>query len=224
MNNKAQRKILIFAIIFLFLLTFAFTLMFLITSLNKKTSGTSNETSSDEEVIQLHDSLLEFANNQIDDELGLNKKEEQYDVDKLASFDIIENILSYSSYNDNYVFTIKMEINDITNIQKCITSHLYANVEIYQKDIVKTEINPLLTDEDFKTNINGNNYISVLNKPNDQYRHIDMSYLGKDNKYYSLVAWNYKFDEFSIEGVEEKLFSISEENALYYNLLKMMII
>ena len=222
--NKSKKKIVIFALIFFFLLSTAFAIIFII-SLNQKKGGSTSEDHTQEKAESLNRTLLTFINNQIDAEDGLNKKEAIYDVDKLVSFKIDNSYISYSSYNDNYVFTLSMKLNDINDIEKSINVTGYSEVDIRMKEVVKSENNPLLMDADFKANINGNNYVSVLNKPNDMFRDIDMTYLGKDNKYYSLNSYRYKVNEFNIEGVEENLFSISEtNNPIIYKLLKMMII
>ena len=221
---KDRRKIFIFGVIVIFLLGIICALFLIINIFNR--NNTSSSSSNNEEYVEqaesLKNSLLEFANNQIDDEGGLDKKDEKYDVNKIASINIDTNMFSYTTYNEKYVFSISMELNNMEDIEYSIKHHGYSNLEIKEKEVVTSETNPLLLDGDFLTNIKDNKYVSILNKTNDVYRYIDMTYLGKDDKYYSLCSYQYKTGEFNIEGVEENLYSVGIEKPILFNLLKMM--
>ena len=218
--NKTK-KIYIISIVVIFILAVTIAFVFVL-NFNGKKGKTSSSEDYSPKVTELKQTLLDFANTEIDN--SLDKKEEKYDVSDLVSLTIATNKLSYSSYNDNYLFTIDMDIDDANDIVSSIKNHHYQNVEIKYKEIVKSEINPLLEDVDFKSNINGNNYKSFLSKTNDIYRYIDITYLGNDDKYYSLSSYKYKNGEFNIEGIEEALYEVSKnDKPVLYELLKTMI-
>lgn len=219
MNKK--KKIYIISVVVIFILAVTIGFVFVL-HFNGKKGKTSSSEDYSPKVTELKQTLLDFANTEIDN--SLDKKEEIYDVSDLASLTIATNKLSYSSYNDNYLFTIDMDIDDTNDIISSIKNHHYENVEIKYKEIVKSEINPLLEDVDFKSNINGNNYKSFLSKTNDIYRYIDITYLGNDDKYYSLSSYKYKNGEFNIEGIEEALYEVSKsDKPVLYELFKTMI-
>ena len=218
--NKTK-KIYIISIVVIFILAVTIAFVFVL-NFNGKKGKTSSSEDYSPKVTELKQTLLDFANTEIDN--SLDKKEEKYDVSDLVSLTIATNKLSYSSYNNNYLFTIDMDIDDTNDIISSIKNHHYQNVEIKYKEIVKSEINPLLEDVDFKSNINGNNYKSFLSKTNDIYRYIDITYLGNDDKYYSLSSYKYKNGEFNIEGIEEALYEVSKnDKPVLYELLKTMI-
>lgn len=218
--NK-RKKIYIISVVVIFILAVTIAFVFVL-HFNGKKGKTSSSEDYSPKVTELKQTLLDFANTEIDN--SLDKKEEIYDVDDLVSLSIATNKLSYSSYNNNYLFTIDMDIDDTNDIISSIKNHHYQNVEIKYKEIVKSEINPLLEDVDFKSNINGNNYKSFLSKTNDIYRYIDITYLGNDDKYYSLSSYKYKNGEFNIEGIEEALYGVSKsDKPVLYELLKTMI-
>ena len=218
--NKSK-KIYIISIVVIFILAVTIAFVFVL-NFNGKKGKTSSSEDYSPKVTELKQTLLDFANTEIDN--SLDKKEEKYDVSDLVSLTIATNKLSYSSYNDNYLFSIDMDIDDTNDIISSIKNHHYQNVEIKYKEIVKSEINPLLEDVDFKSNINGNNYKSFLSKTNDIYRYIDITYLGNDDKYYSLSSYKYKNGEFNIEGIEEALYEVSKnDKPVLYELLKTVI-
>lgn len=226
--DKRKRNRLVFVYIFVvFLLGIVFTIVLLIMSF-KNTGGESSsndESAQIEEAKQLKTTLLTFANEWIDSEYGLNKKEEIYDTKDLISFRIDESVLYYSSFNDNYLYSMSMVINEMNDIVKSINEKKYSDVTINMKDIVKSENNPLLADPDYRTNIKGNNIKGFVSKTNDEYRYVDATYLGKDDKLYSVYAFQYKTNDFNIEGLEENnLYSVNKnDKPVVYHLLNLII-
>lgn len=227
MDKKKKNKLILTYIFVIFLLGIVFTIVLLIMSFKNKgdSSSSSDESAYIEDAKKIKTSLIDFSNEWIDSEYGLNKKEEIYDCKDLISFRIDQSILYYSSFNDNYLFSLSVVINDMNDIVTSIGNKNYSDVTINMKDIVKSEYNPLVIDPDYKTNIRGNNIKGIVNKTNDEYRYIDSTYLGNDDNIHSVYSFMYKNNDFNIEGLEENnLYSVNKnDKPVVYHLLNLII-
>lgn len=227
MDKKKKNKLIMTYIFVIFLIGIVFTIVLLIMSFKNKgdSSSSSDESAYIEDAKKLKTSLIDFSNEWIDSEYGLNKKEEIYDSKDLISFRIDQSILYYSSFNDNYLYSLSVVINDMNDIVTSIENKNYSEVTINMKDIVKSENNPLVIDPDYKTNIKGNNIKGIVNKTNDEYRYIDSTYLGNDDNMYSIYSFMYKNNDFNIEGLEENnLYSVNKnDKPVVYHLLNLII-
>lgn len=227
MDKKKKNKLILTYIFVIFLIGIVFTIVLLIMSFKNKghSSSSSDESAYIEDAKKLKTSLIDFSNEWIDSEYGLNKKEEIYDCKDLISFRIDQSILYYSSFNDNYLYSLSVVINDMNDIVTSIENKNYSDVTINMKDIVKSEYNPLVIDPDYKTNIKGNNIKGIVNKTNDEYRYIDSTYLGNDDNIHSVYSFMYKNNDFNIEGLEENnLYSVNKnDKPVVYHLLNLII-
>ena len=118
-----------------------------------------------------------------------------------------------------------MEIDNQKTLLANLKDKTYSNISIKEKEVVTGELDPLLNDEDFRTNINGDNIRTIINKTNDVYRYVDSTYLGKDNAYHSVCNFRYKLNEFSIDGIEENQYNVSKSDSpsLYFLLKKLIV-
>ena len=227
MDKKKKNKLILTYIFVIFLIGIVFTIVLLIMSFKNKgeSSSSSDESAYIEDAKKLKTSLIDLSNEWIDSEYGLNKKEEIYDSKDLISFRIDQSILYYSSFNDNYLYSMSLVINDMNDIVTSIENKNYSDVTINMKDIVKSENNPLVIDPDYKSNIKGNNIKGIVNKTNDEYRYIDSTYLGNDDNMYSVYSFMYKNNDFNIEGLEENnLYSVNKnDKPVVYHLLNLII-
>ena len=227
MDQKKKNKLILTYIFVIFLIGIVFVVVLLIMSFKNKGDSTSSsdESAYIEDAKKLKTSLIDFSNEWIHSEYGLNKKEEIHDCKDLISFRIDQSILYYSSFNDNYLYSMSVVINDMNDIVTSIENKNYSKVTINMKDIVKSENNPLVIDPDYKTNIKGNNIKGIINKTNDEYRYIDSTYLGNDDNMYSVYSFMYKNNDFNIEGLEENnLYSVNKnDKPVVYHLLNLII-
>lgn len=216
-KKKKIKKFLILEFSILIIAAIVFVALYFFTK-NKRDSSGSTEVTTQEQIDaqELNDELVKLVNDSLASKL--DKHDSKYQVDRLISINIDTNELYYCANNNSYLYSISLQFS--SDLLKTIKEDTYTHLEIKMKDVVTTESDPLLQDNAFVETVKGN-YTSTISKTNDLYRYIDATYVGKDDKYYSICSFEYENGNFSIEGMEENnTYSVSlEENAMMYYLL-----
>ena len=222
---KSKRKIVSLIVIIGLIIDIILLIVFLILRFNYKKNNNSSNQSIDmtseyiSQADNLKTKLLNIMNYHIDNDLS--KTDEKYDVSSLISISTNDNNeVIYTGYNNDYVVSLNIKLDNLNNFINDINNDNYTNVTISFLDKDKIAVNPLNDDNDFKQ-IKKNNLSYVVATNGASKRNLSASYFNIDeNKYYSITNYQYDNGDFHFNNItSNNMTSYSlEENPIIYHL------
>ena len=207
-KEKKRRKIITIVVIASLIVDIILLIILLLVRINKNKgqSSSNNDDSSsvyqyEEEVNTFKQSLLTIMNNYVDDDMS--KSDTQYDLTNIISISTdTSNHVIYTGYNDNYIATMSLELNNLNDFINDINNQTHiVNKSCIYLDIDNVSSNPLLEDTDF-TKDNKSQIKYKLASNGATHKALSASYFDTtDNSYYSITNYQYEIGEFHFSNI-----------------------
>ena len=219
--NKAKKRKKIAAIIVIIgvIIDIILLILFLLLKKNYKRQPTSdnNEDSQYMETANhFKGTLLSIMNDFVDN--NLSKPDSQFDITNIVSISTnVSNQVIYTGYNNNYVMSMSLELDNLNNFINDIESNNIKSMNGLFLDIDNISNNPLLEDNEFKKEQYSNMKYKLATN-GASHKSLSASYLVNDT-YYSITNYQYEIGEFHYENITEDNktgYSVSTNPVMYY--------
>ena len=208
-KEKKRKKIITIVVIVSLVIDIVLLIILLLIRVNKnkgQSSSNNNDDSSsvyqyEEEVNTFKQSLLTIMNNYVDNDIS--KSDAQYDLTNIISISTdTSNHVIYTGYNDNYIATMSLELNNLNDFINDINNATnILNKSCIYLDIDNLSNNPLLEDTDFNKDTKSQIKYKLASN-GGTHKALSASYFdNNDNSYYSITNYQYEIGEFHFANI-----------------------